>query len=99
MSDTQKVLRKDATMGKWNTQLKNMTNNSKAANVIMTDELPRGYVIKKEPKSARRTFAMQYSLIDALQDIAREQGTNINHLVNDVLNEYVNNYLEGAKKK
>ena len=77
----------------WGKELKEMENN-KAGAEIKTDALPLGYIIKKEPKRARRTFAMQYSLLDALQKIADETGTNLNALVNNVLTEYANNYLK-----
>lgn len=80
----------------WQKQLNDMTNNQ-AAPEIQPDALPLGYVVKKEPKKARRTFAMQYSLLDALQKIADETGTNLNALVNDVLTEYATNYIKGAK--
>ena len=76
----------------WKDKLTDMTNN-KAHGDAKPDALPIGYSIQKEPKSARRTFAMQYSLLDALQKIADETGTNLNALVNDVLTEYANNYL------
>lgn len=76
----------------WKEKINDMTNN-KAQGDARPDALPLGYVISKEPKRARRTFAMQYSLLDALQKIADETGTNLNALVNDVLTEYANNYL------
>ena len=76
----------------WKKSLDDMTGNKKS-NAATPDALPLGYVISKEPKKARRTFAMQYSLLDALQKIADETGTNLNALVNDVLTEYANNYL------
>lgn len=53
-----------------------------------------GLVIKKEPKSTRRAFAMQPSLIEALKTIAEEKGTNLNALVNDVLLDYVKKEAE-----
>ena len=59
---------------------------------ISTDQLPIGYVIRKEPKANRRSFALQKSVLDALQIIAKEKGTNLNALVNDVLLDYVNEY-------
>lgn len=76
----------------WNKKVDEMTTN-KAGAVKKSDALPLGYVVAKEPKAARRTFAMQYSLLDVLQKIADENGTNLNALVNDVLTEYANNYL------
>ena len=81
-------------MAKWNKQLKNMTNNSKAANVATPDGVPIGYAVRKEPKATRRSFALQQSVLDALQDIAAEQGTNINALVNEILLDYANNYYK-----
>ncbi len=75
----------------WNKKVDEMTNNTAG---IQSDALPLGYEIRKEPKKARRTFAMQYSLLDALQKIAEENGTNLNALVNDVLTEYATNYLK-----
>lgn len=80
----------------WEKQLNDMTNNQAAAEV-QPDALPLGYVMKKEPKKARRTFAMQYSLLDALQKIANDKGTNLNALVNDVLTAYANEYLKEVK--
>lgn len=79
----------------WKDKINDMTNNAKSD--ARPDALPLGYVVKKEPKKARRTFAMQYSLLDALQKIADETGTNLNALVNDVLTEYATNYIKGAK--
>ena len=77
----------------WDKTIKDMTNNSPAAEV-RPDDLPIGYIVKKEPKTMRRSFALQQSVIDALQDIAAEQGTNINALVNEILLNYVNDYLK-----
>lgn len=82
----------------WGNTVNKMTNNKTKAEAL-PDALPLGYVIKKEPKAARRTFAMQFSLLDALQKIAEENGTNLNALVNDVLTEYANSYLNGDKTK
>lgn len=76
----------------WKDKINDMTNN-KANAEVQPDALPLGYVVKKEPKKARRTFAMQNSLLAALQKIADDKGTNLNALVNDVLTEYANNYL------
>ena len=80
----------------WKNTLDKMTSN-KDKGETRPDALPLGYVISKEPKRARRTFAMQYSLLDALQNIADETGTNLNALVNDVLTEYATNYLNEDK--
>ena len=75
----------------WKKTISNMTNNREAAD-ITSDNLPIGYVIRKEPKTNRRSFALQQSILNALQDIAKERGTNINALVNDILLNYVKNY-------
>ena len=56
-----------------------------------------GYVIRKEPKAIRRTFAMRKSLVDALETIAEEGGTNINALVHNVLEDFVVGYFEEAE--
>lgn len=56
-----------------------------------------GYVIKREPKAIRRTFAMQESLLDALKEISREKGTNLNALVNDILFDYVLKYYKEGR--
>ena len=80
----------------WEKKINDMTNN-KATTDARPDALPLGYIVAKEPKAARRTFAMQYSLLDALQKIADETGTNLNALVNDVLTEYANNFLNEDK--
>lgn len=82
----------------WGNQTKRMTENTAGA-AINSDALPLGYIVVKEPKRARRTFAMPYSLLDALQKIADETGTNINALVNDVMTEYANNYLRNEDTK
>ena len=42
---------------------------------------------------------MQYSLLDALQKIADETGSNLNAVVHDVLTEYVNEYFKEDKTK
>lgn len=84
-------------MANWNKQLNSMTKNSKSANVPTPDGVPIGYVVKKEPKSNRRSFALQQSVLDALQEIATDQGTNINALVNDILLNYVNDYMRKGK--
>lgn len=84
-------------MANWNKQLNNMTKNSKAANVATPDGVPIGYVVKKEPKSNRRSFALQQSVLDALQEIAADQNTNINALVNEILLNYVNDYMRKGK--
>ena len=55
-----------------------------------------GYVIKKEPKSLRRTFAMTESLVGALSAIAKEKGTNLNALVHSILTDFVLNYYKEA---
>ena len=82
----------------WGNTVNKMTNNKTKAEAL-PDALPLGYVVKKEPKTARRTFAMQNSLLNALQQIAQDKGTNINALVNEVLTEYAINYLSEDKKK
>lgn len=82
----------------WDNKINEMTNN-KAGSGSQPDALPLGYVLKKEPKKARRTFAMQYSLLDALQKIADETGSNLNAVVHDVLTEYVNEYFKEDKTK
>ena len=84
-------------MGKWKKQLTNMTNDSKNGSLPAPDGVPIGYVLRKEPKSNRRSFALQQSVLDALSDIAAEQGTNLNALVNDILLNYANEYLRKGK--
>lgn len=81
----------------WKKTIDNMTNNKEAAD-ITPDNLPIGYVVRKEPKTNRRSFALQQSIITALQDIAREKGTNINALVNEILLSYVNSYYGKGMK-
>ena len=78
-------------MNKWENSLKDITEGN-AAQEMKPDNLPVGYVIAKEPKKNRRSFALQKSVLDALQEIATDQGTNINALVNDILKNYVNEY-------
>ena len=78
-------------MGKWEKSLDSMTKDT-APQTATPDALPVGYVVKKEPKSNRRSFALQQSVLDALRGIADEQGTNLNALVNDILLNYVNEY-------
>ena len=63
------------------------------------ENLPIGYVVKKEPKTNRRSFALQQSILTALKEIAEENGTNINALVNDILLDYVNDHLERRTKE
>lgn len=58
-----------------------------------------GYVIKREPKSQRRTFAMQKSLLDALAEIAESEGTNVNALVNGVLTDYAFDYFSDRARR
>lgn len=78
-------------MGKFDNVLDTLTNDT-GAQEITTDQLPVGYVIKKEPKANRRSFALQKSVLDALQIIAKDKGTNLNALVNDILLDFVNEY-------
>ena len=78
-------------MDKWKNSLEDITAGN-AAQDMTPDNLPVGYVIAKEPKTNRRSFALQKSVLDALQEIAKDQGTNINALVNDILKNYVNEY-------
>lgn len=75
----------------WEKKINDMTNN-KAGAGIQSDTLPPGYVIKKEPKVNHRSFALQKSVLDALKEIAEEQGTNLNALVNDIFINYVSEY-------
>lgn len=77
----------------WKKTLEEMTSN-KATTENRPDNLPIGYIVKKEPKATRRSFAMQQSVLDALAKIAAEKGTNLNALVNDVLTAYVSDYLK-----
>lgn len=77
-------------MANWNKTIKEMTNNKRTD--TNAGSLPVGYVIKKEPKSNRRSFALQQSILDALAEIAEEKSTSVNSLVNDILLEYVNAY-------
>lgn len=78
-------------MGRFENALNEITQGTSTPE-ISPDQLPVGYVIKKEPKANRRSFALQKSVLDALQIIAADQGTNMNALVNDILLDYVNKY-------
>lgn len=59
--------------------------------------LPIGVVLSKEPKTNRRSFALQQSVLNALSDISEEKGTNVNALVSDILLEYVLDYYRRSK--
>ena len=76
----------------WGSQLDDMTNNKSKA-PAQSDSVPFGYVLKKDPKTTRHTFALPKSVLDALRQIANEKDVTLNSLVNDVLLEYVKNYL------
>lgn len=78
-------------MDKFENAFNEITHGTSAPE-ISPDQLPIGYVIKKEPKTNRRSFALQKSVLDALQVIAADKGTNLNALVNDILLNYVNKY-------
>ena len=78
-------------MAKWEDALNDITNDPEAP-ATTTEQLPLGYVVMKEPKSRRRSFALQNSVVDALEEIAADQGVKLNALVNDVLLDYVNKY-------
>lgn len=78
-------------MRKLTSALNDITSDNDAP-TITPEQLPVGYVIRKEPKSNRRSFALQKSVLDALQVIAADKGTNLNALVNDILLNYVNKY-------
>lgn len=53
------------------------------------DKLPIGYVIAKEPKNNRRSFALQQSVLEAISEEAKRTGTNINAIVSDLLLDHV----------
>lgn len=55
-------------------------------------QLPIGTVLAKEPKSNRRSFALQQSVLEALGEIAETEDTSVNALVNDILLDYVLDY-------
>ena len=76
-------------MANWKKKLDDMTTGKAAAD---PGALPIGYVVTREPKTNRRSFALQQSVLDALADIAKEKQTSINGLVNDILLDYVSNY-------
>ena len=76
-------------MAKWKKTIDDMTRGKAAAD---PGALPIGYVVAREPKSNRRSFALQQSVLDALADIAKEKQTSNNGLVNDILLDYVSNY-------
>lgn len=76
---------------KWENSLDDITKGTSTPEVS-PEQLPVGFVIKKEPKSNRRSFALQKSVLDSLQIIAADKGTNLNALVNDILLDYVNEY-------
>lgn len=78
----------------WNDKIDDMTNN-KATAEVRADNLPPGYVVKKEPRTNHRSFALQKSVLDELKKIAEEKGTNLNALVNEIFIEYVTNYRKG----
>lgn len=78
-------------MAKWEDALNDITNDTEAP-ATTTEQLPLGYAVMKEPKSRRRSFALQNSVVDALEEIAADQGVKLNALVNDVLLDYVNKY-------
>ena len=54
-----------------------------------------GWETRREGKSANTSIALRKSVKDALTDIAAEQGISRNELINIVLEDYINNYLEG----
>lgn len=60
-------------------------------------QLPIGTVLAKEPKTNRRSFALQRSILEALSEIATEKETNVNALVNDILLDYVLDYYRRSK--
>ena len=78
----------------WDKDIDEMTNN-KATAEVKADNLPPGYVVKKEPKVNHRSFALQKSVLDALKEIAEEKGTNLNALVNEIFINYVTEYRKG----
>lgn len=78
-------------MPNWENALNDITNDNDTS-VVTPESLPVGYVVKKEPKTNRRSFALQKSVLDALQVIAKDKGTNLNALVCDILLDYVNEY-------
>lgn len=64
----------------------------------MNKQLPVGfgYVIKKEPRTNHRSFALQKSVLDELKKIAKEKGTNLNALVNEIFLDYILSYYQEA---
>jgi hypothetical protein len=60
-------------------------------------QLPIGTVLAKEPKTNRRSFALQQSVLEALSEIASDKETTVNALVNDILIDYVLDYYRRAK--
>ncbi len=78
-------------MGKFEKAFNDITQGNSTPE-IDPNNLPIGYMIRKEPKTRRRSFAMQSSVVDALETIAAEKGINVNALVNEILIDYVNEY-------
>ena len=58
--------------------------------------LPVGFVVRREGKSTRRSFALRRGVFEEFRQIAENKGTNVNALLNDILEEYVKNEIAEA---
>ena len=58
-------------------------------------EIPKGYVLKEEPKSQRLQLLLKASTLKALKDMAAKDGESVNAICNNILEKY----LKGAKAK
>ena len=51
--------------------------------------IPAGFKLVKESKTARAQLLIRPTTKEALQQIAEEEGTSFNNLINDILDDYV----------
>lgn len=52
-------------------------------------QIPKGYKLVKESKSARTQILLRPATKEALREAAEEQGISLNELINTVLDSYI----------
>ena len=85
-------------MRKLTSALNDITSDNDAP-TITPEQLPVGYVIRKEPKSNRRSFALQKSVLDALQEAHEDNfeafmGQSVREASAELLAAMLNDYAE-----
>ena len=62
-------------------------------------ELPKGYKIKRESKTARTSIVMRPTYLLLLNDVAARKGMSRNDLLNNIIEDYIDEKVIEERKQ